>query len=195
MELQSTTGEFTNDLVARYRNIINHLLHRYKIRDLEYALQTNSYFVRLPSDMGAIEQLIWGRLLSSLQREIDEQNMLAQEQEELLGRLRKVLEEAIAILKIDKPPVPVEPGEKLHEKSPVDSAVAEAVDVGSAAAEAVDVGIIVALFEEFRELHQALPNPVAVKDERTGASDYLFRWTVQSRSPYRCAATVVGVMG
>ena len=59
----------------------------------------------------------------------------------------------------------------------------------------VDVGIIVALREEFRELHPQLPTPQAIKDEKTGASDYLFQWDVENGTAYRCAATFVGVMG
>jgi nucleoside phosphorylase len=61
--------------------------------------------------------------------------------------------------------------------------------------ETIDVGIIVALVEEFRVLYPLLPDPVPVKDELTGVSDYLFRWPVKDRGPYRCVATFVGAMG
>ncbi|MCH7729867.1 MAG: hypothetical protein IH991_25865 [Planctomycetes bacterium] len=59
----------------------------------------------------------------------------------------------------------------------------------------VDVGIIVALKEEFRELHRELPSPHAIKDETTGASDYLFMRDVGEGLAYACAATFVGIAG
>jgi nucleoside phosphorylase len=65
----------------------------------------------------------------------------------------------------------------------------------SADAPTGDVGIIVALPDEFRELHNTLPSPHVIKDERTGASDYLFTRPVSNRAAYRCAATFVGFMG
>ena len=65
----------------------------------------------------------------------------------------------------------------------------------AAAASSVDVGIIVALSEEFRELHSQLQSPTAVKDEKTGASDYLFYRPGPKGEAYRCAATFVGGMG
>lgn len=58
-----------------------------------------------------------------------------------------------------------------------------------------DVGIIVPLREEFRELHNDFPSPAVIKDEKTGASDYLFTRPVSNRAGYRCAATFVGTMG
>jgi nucleoside phosphorylase len=61
--------------------------------------------------------------------------------------------------------------------------------------ESVDVGILVALQEEFRELHEELPTSIPAKDEITGTSDYLFERPVKNSAPYRCAVTFVGVMG
>jgi nucleoside phosphorylase len=63
------------------------------------------------------------------------------------------------------------------------------------ASEPIDVGIIVALREEFSVLHPELPSPVAIKDDDTGTSDYLFQRAVANGTPYFCAATFVGEMG
>lgn len=59
----------------------------------------------------------------------------------------------------------------------------------------VDVGIVVALVEEFRELHRLLPPATPHKDYLTGTSDYLFEYPMKNGGSYRCAATFVGVMG
>jgi len=59
----------------------------------------------------------------------------------------------------------------------------------------IDVGVIVALEEEFDELHKLLPRSTPVKDDATGVYDYLFIRPVDGAEPYRCAATFVGEMG
>ncbi len=59
----------------------------------------------------------------------------------------------------------------------------------------IDVGVVVALEEEFVELHEQLPSPVPIKDDATGTYDYLFTPPLESAAPYRCAATFVGEMG
>ncbi len=59
---------------------------------------------------------------------------------------------------------------------------------------APEVGIIIALKEEFRELHSQLDSPFPVEDRETRAIDYLFVRDCGSRM-YRCAATFVGEMG
>ena len=57
----------------------------------------------------------------------------------------------------------------------------------------IDIGIVIALREEFRELHSQLPSPQAIKDPKTGVTDYLFQWG--SPVAYQCAATFIGDMG
>jgi nucleoside phosphorylase len=66
---------------------------------------------------------------------------------------------------------------------------------GTPDAGTIDLGIIVALTEEFRELHAYLPSATSIRDEPTGITDYLFELPVQSGAPYRCAATFIDDMG
>ena len=61
--------------------------------------------------------------------------------------------------------------------------------------DSVEVGIIVALREEFRELHSFLPSPESILDSETGFYDYMFKWPVTNDASYYCAATMIGEMG
>ncbi|MCP4548018.1 MAG: AAA family ATPase [bacterium] len=76
-----------------------------------------------------------------------------------------------------------------------DSTVIPQAPPAAARRRPIDVGIIVALREEFRELHRQLPSPALKKDGDTGAYDYIFEWAIAGGRPYGCAATFVGSMG
>ncbi len=61
--------------------------------------------------------------------------------------------------------------------------------------QSIDVGILVALPEEFRQLHPRLSSPDVIEDKDTGLHDYIFLHGSPDAASYRCAATLIGDMG